>query len=342
MYAFAILAWEVLTRQIPFKNQKGFVRSVLNGERPSFENSSETIPPPVKTLIESCWHQEREKRISAMESFSILSAVYEKFTHGEYDIFFSHAWKDKPFLSHIHHLLVKKGYRVWYDLNEMGYDFKKSMQDGIANSRVVLVCLNQHYLTRSNCIFELKEASKQNKVIIPLILEDKFLLNLADVSGDPISILDFSNKMFVDIGGYAEKFKVGEAERVFTDVSDDVGFKSKIELLLRLLKNVNCCPSFPTDGNEFALNDVDSNFVDERTRKSRKKDSNSDATKKAKEMLKELKAIDKHPPFVDAEPDDAAEEARKVRQEIAKQARFAIKNLPNLPTADDYARALKG
>jgi hypothetical protein len=49
--------------------------------------------------------------------FSILSAVYEKFTCGEYDIFFSHAWKDKPYFSHIHQLLVKKGYLVWYDLN---------------------------------------------------------------------------------------------------------------------------------------------------------------------------------------------------------------------------------
>jgi hypothetical protein len=38
------------------------------------------------------------------------------------------------------------------------------------------------------------------------------------------------------------------------------------------------------------------------------------------------------------QPYDAAEEARKVRQEIAKQARFDIKNFPNLRTSDDFAR----
>jgi hypothetical protein len=38
------------------------------------------------------------------------------------------------------------------------------------------------------------------------------------------------------------------------------------------------------------------------------------------------------------QPYDAAEEARKMRQEIAKQARFDIKNFPNLRTADDFAR----
>ena len=35
-------------------------------------------------------------------------------------------------------------------------------------------------------------------------------------------------------------------------------------------------------------------------------------------------------------PYDAAEEARKMRQEIAKQARFDIKNFPNLRTPDDF------
>jgi myosin-7 len=40
----------------------------------------------------------------------------------------------------------------------------------------------------------------------------------------------------------------------------------------------------------------------------------------------------------EAQPYDAAEEARKMRQEIAKQPRFDVKNFPNLRTADDFAR----
>jgi hypothetical protein len=73
-------------------------------------------------------------------------------------------------------------------------------------------------------------------------------------------------------------------------------------------------------------------------------DMQIDVTKKAREMLKELEATNKQSPFIaglsssSAQPYDAAEEARKVRQEIAKQARFDIKNFGNLRTADDYAR----
>ena len=63
---------------------------------------------------------------------------------------------------------------------------------------------------------------------------------------------------------------------------------------------------------------------------------------KAREILKDLEAVNRQlagssnssAPAA-PQPYDAAEEARKMRQEIAKQARFDIKNCPNLRTADD-------
>lgn len=59
-----------------------------------------------------------------------------------------------------------------------------------------------------------------------------------------------------------------------------------------------------------------------------------------REILKEMEATKKRTGGYGAanQPYDAAEEARKMRQEIAKQARFDVKNFPNLRTADDYAR----
>jgi hypothetical protein len=53
--------------------------------------------------------------------------------------------------------------------------------------------------------------------------------------------------MFVDIGTFAGKFIVGDTDRIFTDMNDDIGFKSKMEMLLGFLKNVHCFPSFHTD-----------------------------------------------------------------------------------------------
>eukprot|EP01038_Epipyxis_sp_PR26KG_P006281 gene6281-8649_t len=66
---------------------------------------------------------------------------------------------------------------------------------------------------------------------------------------------------------------------------------------------------------------------------------------KVREMIKELEggrtaatASAAPGPGAAPQPYDAAEEARKMRQEIAKQARFDIKNFQNLRTADDFAR----
>lgn len=62
----------------------------------------------------------------------------------------------------------------------------------------------------------------------------------------------------------------------------------------------------------------------------------------AKELLRELeisyRANKGTEDGEEPEPYDAAEEARKQRQELAKQARFAVLNFPNLRTSDDFAR----
>jgi myosin-7 len=63
----------------------------------------------------------------------------------------------------------------------------------------------------------------------------------------------------------------------------------------------------------------------------------------AKEILRELEMVHRAKLASGEitqtnEPYDAAEEARKARQEVAKQARFDVKNFPNLRTADDFAR----
>jgi len=65
----------------------------------------------------------------------------------------------------------------------------------------------------------------------------------------------------------------------------------------------------------------------------------------AKDLMKELDAthgklaVSSGPSLQSAgQPYDEAEEKRQMRQEIAKQARFDVKNYPNLRSADDFAR----
>lgn len=66
-----------------------------------------------------------------------------------------------------------------------------------------------------------------------------------------------------------------------------------------------------------------------------------DILTKAKGLLRDLEVArrtDVSAIAEEQEPYDAAEEARKKRQELAKQAKYDVKNYPGLRSADDYAR----
>jgi serine/threonine protein kinase len=163
MYAFAIYAWEILSRTSPFERDANFPQCVLDGQRPSLSLLPSDTPEVVLEMILDCWDVDRSKRKSAIECLSIVSTQCELLKGGEFDIFFSHASKNKPFLSHVHQLLVRNGYRVWYDMTDMGHDLKESMIQGIENSKVILVCLNRHYATRDHCLLNYEKPRKGTK-----------------------------------------------------------------------------------------------------------------------------------------------------------------------------------
>jgi hypothetical protein len=142
------------------------------------------------------WHQEREQRLSAIECFSILDNSALTLSAASYDVFFSHTWSSKPFLSHVHYLLCRTGYKVWYDQLDMGHDLDGSMKGGISNSNIVLVCLNKSYQERPNCMKELRWAVSFAKEIVVLVIEkDVFSWANEEVK----CLCKLSTKMFVDI-----------------------------------------------------------------------------------------------------------------------------------------------
>jgi hypothetical protein len=71
-------------------------------------------------------------------------------------------------------------------------------------------------------------------------------------------------------------------------------------------------------------------------------DLSSPELKQAKDMIRDMEAQRRRQSAVAEEPNlepyDAAEEARKKRQDIAKQAKYDIKYYPGLRTPDDFAR----
>jgi hypothetical protein len=154
-------------------------------------------PKDIIDMIEKCWDKDRQKRLTSIECFSILDRLYNISIQSQFDIFLSHAWTSKPVVSNIYIMLtVKFGYRVWYDMNNMGHDLILSMVNGIKNSKIFICCLNQLYQTRENCLFELRKAVEINKTILTISLDsDLFVWSTPEVK----DLCQISTKLFIDI-----------------------------------------------------------------------------------------------------------------------------------------------
>ena len=49
-------------------------------------------------MIRQCWDSNRDARLTVSECYATLSTAHAQLSTGEYDIFFSHRWANKPFL----------------------------------------------------------------------------------------------------------------------------------------------------------------------------------------------------------------------------------------------------
>jgi serine/threonine protein kinase len=174
MYAFGLILWEVFSRQKPyidFKTEVTLSAKVHQGIRPSLDKVAKDTPPGIIALIQCDWSGDRSERKTAIENLSILRHHDSILSSQHFDVFFSHAWASKPFLSNVFHLLNLQGFRVWYDQFEMGHDMVKSMSEGIENSSVVLVCASQAYQSSAYCMFELQSSISLQKPVVTLLTE---------------------------------------------------------------------------------------------------------------------------------------------------------------------------
>jgi hypothetical protein len=164
---------------------------------------------------------------------------------GTFDIFFSHTWIHKCVLSYVYEALTRSGYRVWYDMDEMGYDLQKSMRDGIANSTVVVVCLNRLYMSRENCMFELKEAYKTGKRIIVFAIEPN-VFDWINGNAECKAMCDVSAHMLCDAGVVA--VKAGWEAEAGPTAELKATLVTKVSDMIKIVQNAGCNPSMPPSG----------------------------------------------------------------------------------------------
>mmetsp|Transcript_5198 Transcript_5198/g.7998 ORF Transcript_5198/g.7998 Transcript_5198/m.7998 type:complete len:1640 (-) Transcript_5198:13-4932(-) len=219
VYAFGIIMWEVLSRQKPANHIdcKGntFEYAVASGARPSLCELHDSTPQSLVDLLTACWHFDANKRPSFQEIFAVLSHYHNVLMGCKFDIFFSHAYSSKAFLSHVYCYLSKIGFRVWYDENEMGYNLERSMVEGIQNSTVFMACINRTYQCREFCRKELQWALDYKKPIVVLVTEED---PSTWANSEIMSSCRLIDRLYVDLSSLATKY---EWENMREEVDQD-------------------------------------------------------------------------------------------------------------------------
>lgn len=122
VYAFAMMAWEVLTESELFPDimsETVLCSRVHQGSRPPLEQLPKESPQELRDLLAACWDGDRKKRKTAIECLAILQTLYLKMTTTTVDVVINRNAYPREALDQIYHQLTRNGLTVVYE-DEMG------------------------------------------------------------------------------------------------------------------------------------------------------------------------------------------------------------------------------
>ncbi|CAF1016853.1 unnamed protein product [Adineta steineri] len=94
-------------------------------------------------------------------------------TH-QFDIMISYSHSDKQICHRIHEQLVKDGFRVWIDREQMHGATMIAMAEAIENSNIILICMSDTYKQSVYCQSEAHYAFERRRRLIPLIMKSHY------------------------------------------------------------------------------------------------------------------------------------------------------------------------
>ena len=142
IFSLGVIIWEIFSGKSPHHelgNNEGALCLKLYGNgRPSQPSIDEIpeMPKALRDMVKACWDADGSIRPTAAQCHSLVSQVRNVIMERSFDIFFSHCWVDKDFLSHVYSMLTSLGFRVWYDQNDIGFNIDSSMRDGVLQNKV--------------------------------------------------------------------------------------------------------------------------------------------------------------------------------------------------------------
>lgn len=92
----------------------------------------------------------------------------------QYDLMISYCWAEKIVCKKIFEQFNTKGYRIWFDENDMHGNSLSAMANAIENSQCIIVCMSENYEKSNACRHEAEFAYVRQRYIIPLVVQPKY------------------------------------------------------------------------------------------------------------------------------------------------------------------------
>jgi hypothetical protein len=127
------------------------------------ESAGENTKHAAENLL---WQLQKRKKM--MKTSMNVDADYK------YDIMISYSHVDKALCDSIHDKLVKDGYRVWIDHEQMHGETVEAMATAIENAEFVLICMSHSYKQSAYCQMEEHYAFERRCRLIPLIMISRY------------------------------------------------------------------------------------------------------------------------------------------------------------------------
>ena len=89
-------------------------------------------------------------------------------------VMISYCWEEQPVIKRVCASLVRRGYAVWIDIEQMTGSTVESMAAAVENAEVMLVGVSRQYKESTNCRLEAQYAMQREVPTVPLMLVDGY------------------------------------------------------------------------------------------------------------------------------------------------------------------------
>ncbi|CAF1172180.1 unnamed protein product [Rotaria sordida] len=86
----------------------------------------------------------------------------------------SYSHKEKVLCKQIYEELIKSGYHVWIDFDQMHGNVMDAMAQAIEQSHTIIICMSEQYRKSNYCRAEAQYAFQQQRKIVPVLLQKQY------------------------------------------------------------------------------------------------------------------------------------------------------------------------